>query len=213
MSREVLTEAQAEAFLSKFIPVAKSRLCESIDEALATGALLGYPLVLKIIAPEALHKTEIGGVKVAKTAQELIDAYDALRTIAREKKLTLDGILVQEYVSGTELFVGIKRDPAFGHVLLFGLGGIFVEVLKDVSFRVCPISEEDADQMVDELRGKRILEGVRGRPPVDRKLLRKLLILVSRIPDKAKNLLELDINPVMATEDGMLAVDARVVLE
>lgn len=210
--KEVWTEAKAEQFLRKHLPVAKSELTRTPDAALKAAAKLGYPCVLKLISPQVIHKTEFGGVRIAHDAQELRDDFARLHKAAKRRRARVEGILVQEFVAGTEILIGIARDPAFGHVLAFGIGGIYVELLKDVRFRVCPITEADAQEMIDELKGRKLLYDFRGQKPRNIKLLRQVLVKASRIPEKLPRLAEMDINPFMlGPKDGKVA-DARILL-
>lgn len=200
----------AERFLAG-LPLAKSYLCKSSEEIVKRATTLKFPVVLKLISRQAVHKTEIGGVRVAKDLAELRKNCAELMAISKKKRIKLDGILVQEYAKGTEVIIGIKKDPAFGHVIMFGTGGTLVELLKDVSFRVCPITESDAGSMIEELRLKPLLQGFRGSKPANMKLLRSILVKVSRIPLKHKKIEELDINPLMINDKAAKVVDARVV--
>jgi len=210
--KEVWTEAKAERFLSRYLPVARSQLCKNPDAAAKAGKKLGYPCVLKLIAPQVIHKTEFGGVKVVHDEAELRDRFGRLLAAAGKRRITPDGILVQEFVEGTELIIGITRDPAFGHVLVFGLGGIYVELLKDVRFRVCPITEDDAQEMIDELKVRALLYGFRGQPARNLKLLKQVLVKASRIPGRLPRLAEMDVNPfLLGPKEGKVA-DARIVL-
>jgi acetate---CoA ligase (ADP-forming) len=159
-----------------------------------------------------LHKSDIGGVEVVRNREELEEKYHKLFSIAKKKRFILNGILVQEYIEGQQLIIGIQNDATFGHVIMFGLGGIFVEVLKDVSFRVCPITYDDAQSMIDELKGKAILDGVRGQQPVNQRALIEALVTCSTIPDKHPELQELDINPFILNHRRGKVVDARITL-
>tara|TARA_Y100000034_G_scaffold40026_2_gene49318 strand:- start:11486 stop:12130 length:645 start_codon:yes stop_codon:yes gene_type:complete len=209
--KRIFTEDQAEEFLSRYVKIAKSKLTTTPDQALNIAKKLKFPLILKIISDKALHKTDIGGVKVCKDEQELQDNYKQLETIAKRRRLKPYQILVQEFVKGKELIIGIKKDPTFQHVIMLGLGGIFVEVLKDVVFRACPITTKDAQEMIDELKAKQILYGTRGQPSININKLKQTLVKVSEIPKKRKNISELDINPLIATENDCIVVDARIV--
>jgi acyl-CoA synthetase (NDP forming) len=187
------------------IPVAKFELADSLQKVERAQKKFGFPCVLKLVSPKVVHKTEEGGVKIVHDPSELRDAANSF--------LKKGKVLVQEKCEGVELFLGIKNDPSFGHVLLAGIGGIFVEVYKDISFRVCPISKKDAEQMLDELKGKKLLEGIRGMKPVNRKALVDAMVSLSHLPKKIKGLEELDVNPLFANEKEVVAVDARIVLE
>lgn len=198
--------ATVDESLSKInIPVAKHHVASSLAEVERYSKKYDFPVVLKLISPKVIHKTEAGGVKIVHNLAEL-------RSIA-SKFLEQGKVLVQEHCSGVEMFLGIKNDPTFGHVLLTGIGGIFVEVYKDVSFRVCPITGNDAEQMLNELKGKALLEGVRGQKPVNRKALINAMVSLSKLPDKIKNIEELDVNPFFINDKEGKAADARIVLD
>lgn len=186
------------------IPVAKFELADSLQKVERAQKKFGFPCVLKLVSPKVIHKTEEGGVKVVHDLSELRET--ATYFLKKGK------VLVQEKCDGVELFLGIKNDFSFGHVLLAGVGGIFVEVYRDVSFRVCPISKKDAEQMLDELKGKKLLEGIRGMKPVNRKALIDAMVSISKLPEQVKSLEELDVNPLFANDKGVVAVDARIVL-
>ncbi len=187
------------------IPVAGHKVAASVAQVERYAKQYGFPIVLKLISPKVVHKTEAGGVKIA---HNLDDVRETSSKFLKQGK-----VLVQEHCSGVEMFLGIKNDPTFGHVLLAGIGGIFVEVYKDVAFRVCPITSRDAEQMLDELRGKALLSGVRGQKPVNRKALMAAMIALSKLPEKIPALQELDVNPFFINEKEGKAADARLVLD
>ncbi len=187
------------------IPVARHHLASSVKDVERYAKKFGFPVVLKLVSPEVIHKTEAGGVTAVRQ-------LDFLRETA-SKFLERGKVLVQEHCSGVEMFLGIKNDPSFGHVLLAGIGGIYVEVYKDVAFRVCPINAREAEQMLDELKGKALLAGVRGQKPVNKKALIDAMVKLSRLPEKLPNIQELDINPFFINEKEGKAVDARLVLD
>ncbi len=186
------------------IPVAKHSVASSLKDVERYAKKYGFPVVLKLISPKVIHKTEAGGVTAVRQ-------LDFLRETA-SKFLERGKVLVQEHCTGVEMFLGIKNDPSFGHVILVGIGGIYVEVYKDVAFRVCPVSSRDAEQMLDELKGKALLSGVRGQKPVNRRALVDAIVKLSRLPEKLPNIEELDINPFFINEKEGKAVDARLVL-
>lgn len=192
------------------IPVTREKLATSADEAVKFAEELGYPVVLKGCSDKAAHKTEMGLVKLKLTsADEVRKAYDEITG----KGLDLDGVLVQEMIKGDREFViGLSRDPQFGPCVMFGVGGIFTEVIKDVSFRVAPLTEMDAEEMIDEIRMKKLLDQFRGSPAVDRKLLVKALVGISEIGYKHNEIAEIDINPVIIAGNRPVVVDALVVL-
>ncbi len=209
--KKVLAEYEAEKWLAKYVPVAKSALVKNSKAFEKELAKAKFPLVLKIISKHALHKTDIGGVEIAKNEKEMVYAYKKLNTIAKRKKIKLEGILLQEFVAGKEVIIGIKNDPAFGHVIAFGIGGKYVEVLKDITFRACPIGKEDAEEMINELKFGKLLFGARNEKPVSRKILVDALVKVSELAEKNKKIEELDINPFMINDKTGKVADARIV--
>ena len=212
MKKGVYTEEAAEDFLRSYVPVAKHFLIDSLEGLERSAKKLGFPLVLKIISPDALHKSDIQGVHFAKDFEELAQSYEALLAIVERRKLRFQGILVQEYIEGSYVLIGLKKDPVFGHVLVFGIGGIYTELLKDISFRICPITLEDADAMIQELKMKDLLFGFRGSKTVNIALLKKTLVSVSRIPLKHTDIQEMDINPFVINHKAGYVVDARIVV-
>ncbi|MBW3003698.1 acetate--CoA ligase family protein [Candidatus Woesearchaeota archaeon] len=207
MKKGVLLGKDAYDFVKRYVKVADSVMVKKLAEAERFAKRYKHHVVLKIISKQAVHKTEIKGVRVVKNYLELQKNFNDLLQLARRKKLRLDGILVQEFVEGKEVIIGLKKDPTFGQVIMFGLGGIFVELLKDVSFRVCPISQDDAQDMIDDLKGKKLLEGFRGEKPVNLDILKAALVGVSKITGVE----ELDINPFMINSKEGKAVDVRLV--
>jgi len=202
---EVFDAFQSEKFLKRYIPVSKNQLVKSIEEI-----KIKTPLVLKIISKDALHKTEINGVRIIKSNQELKSNFKDLIKTANKKKIKLKGIMVQEFYKGEQLIIGIKKDPVFNHVILFGLGGIFTEVLDDISIRKCPISLQDAQEMIFGLKAKKIFEGFRGKK-LNTTLLKKVLVEVSKIPINNKKITELDINPFILNGKSGKVVDSRII--
>ena len=208
---KVFAEKQAEDFLKKYAPVAESIITKDMKKARKFAK--GHPVVLKLISKQALHKTDIGGVKIIKDKEKFEKSFSDLIKLAKKKKIALDGILVQEFIEGQEVIIGLKKDHTFGHAVMLGMGGIFVEIIKDVSFRICPITEEDAEEMINELKFKKLLLGFRGSKPVNMKLLKKTLVNVSKIPLNHKSISELDINPFIINEKTGKVADARIVFE
>lgn len=207
MKQEILTEFEAEKILKDYLPVAKNQLVKTFKEI-----KIKPPLVLKIISKQALHKTDIDGVKIVKSKEEIEKSFGNLIKIAKKKKLKLDGILVQQYHEGHEVILGVKKDSVFNHIILLGAGGIYTEILKDISIRVCPITINDAESMIEELKTRDILYGRRGKK-ANIELLKRLLVKTSQIPQKYKKLKELDINPLIINEKNAYVVDARIILE
>jgi acyl-CoA synthetase (NDP forming) len=213
MKSGVYTEVKAEEFLKTYVPIAKHSLVKNFEQATIIAKKLGFPLVLKIISQDAIHKSEIKGVRIVKNRQDLSKEFEKLVSIAKEKKLRLEGILVQEYVEGEYVIIGLKKDVTFGHVIAFGIGGIYTELLKDISFRVCPITSKDAEEMFDELKLRKLLEGFRNTKAINKEFLKKTLIKVSQIPLKHPEIQEMDINPFVINEKDGKVVDARILVE
>jgi acyl-CoA synthetase (NDP forming) len=217
-SRTLLTEIESKALLSEAgIPVIQTRLVTSKEEAIVISKKLGFPVVLKIVSPEIIHKSDAGGVKLGlKTSKQVEEGYEGILSSVKQKypHAIIDGMSVQKMARpGTEVIVGMTKDSQFGPVLMFGLGGIFVELLKDVSFRIVPLEREDAREMIREIKGYPMLEGFRGKEAADISILEEILLKVSRFVDDHPEIKELDLNPIFAYKDGAVAVDARVILE
>ncbi|MFD7922867.1 acetate--CoA ligase family protein [Streptomyces sp. NPDC059740] len=198
------------------IPTPAEGLAECSDEAVALAARIGYPVALKIVSPDVLHKTEAGGVRVGlRSAAEVRGAFTSIvqnvRAYAPHARIL--GIQVQQMVpAGQEVIVGAVTDPTFGKVVAFGLGGVLVEVLRDVTFRLAPVSAQEAASMLDGIRAAEVLKGVRGAPAVDRAALVDLVVAVSQLAADFPEIAEVDLNPVFAAADGAMAADVRVLL-
>ena len=217
-SRTLLNEIESKALLSEAgIPVVETKLATSKQEAIAISKKLGYPVALKIVSPEITHKSDVGGVKLGlKTSRQVETAYEGILSAVKQKypHAVIDGVSVQKMARpGTEVIIGMTKDVQFGPVLMFGLGGILVELLKDVSFRIVPLEKEDAREMIREIKGYPILDGFRGLEPVDVSVLEEILLKLSRFVDGNPEIKELDLNPIFAYGDGAVAADARVILE
>lgn len=216
--RTALTEDEAKKILAEYgIPATKEALARSGEEALKAANGIGYPVALKIVSPEIIHKSEAGGVLLnINSDKELIEGYEKVLNNAKSynPSAQIKGVLVQQMVKNArEVIVGLLRDAQFGGVVMFGLGGIFVEILKDVSFRVAPVTQEEALKMIREIKAYKILEGVRGEKASDVNAIADVIVKVSRLGIERKDILELDINPLFALEQGALAGDARIVVE
>ncbi len=215
--RTLLSEVEAkDALREAGVSVTLTTLATTPEDAAKQAVAAGFPVVLKVVSPDISHKSDAGGVKLnLKSEDEVRAAYAAIvesctRHVPGAK---IAGVAVQHMApQGTEVIVGMTTDPQFGPVMMFGLGGIMVEVLKDVSFRVVPLEEKDADQMIGEIKGKPVLDGVRGQPPADLAALRNTIMSVSRFVEAHPEVRELDLNPVFAYPDGAIAVDARIVI-
>jgi acyl-CoA synthetase (NDP forming) len=216
--RTVLTEIEAKNILRQIgIETVQTQLASSQKEAVEFSNEIGFPVVLKIYSPDITHKTDAGGVKVGlKNAAEVRKAYKDIMSSVKDKfpKAKIEGVSVQAMARpGVEVIIGMFKDPQFGPVIMFGLGGIFVEVLKDVAFRLIPIEERDAEQMIKEIKGYALLNGYRGQEPAHIPSLVDILVKLSAFIDKTPQIKEMDINPVFAYKDSALVVDARIVLE
>ena len=218
--RRTLTESRAKRILDLYgIPVTRERLARSEEDAAAAAEELGYPLALKIESPDILHKTEAGGVFLGLSDADAVEeGYSQIIKRAKEynPRARLDGVLVQEMLPpGLEVILGLKKDPIFGQTVLFGLGGVFVELLKDVSVRTAPLREEDARDMLEEIEGRALLEGVRGQPPRDQEALVSIMMKLSRLAvELGEEIAELDINPLILYPrgEGAVAADALIIL-
>ena len=199
------------------IPVTKFELAKNEREAAEFAEKIGYPVVLKIVSPDIIHKSDAGGVMVnLKSKVEVQNAYRQILENAKKYKATakIVGVLVQEMApQSTEIIVGAIKDSQFGQTLMFGLGGIFVELLKDVTFRVAPITREDAREMVTEVKAYPLLKGYRNTPPADIDAIINILLNTSRLVMENPEIKELDLNPIMAYGNGAKTVDARIILE
>jgi acyl-CoA synthetase (NDP forming) len=214
--RNNLTEVESRQVLEQYkIPLAKSELSQTPEEACKIAAKLGYPVVLKAVSPKLIHKTEANAVIVGiRNESELCRMYKVL--ISNVKRMVppskLHGILVQKMIEGgKEVIIGGKKDPQFGQVVMFGGGGILTEIMEDVSFRVCPITRGDAEDMINETKFSKVLRGYRGKKS-DIGSLVDILMRTSRMLQENQDIVELDINPVMALQEGAVAVDARIVI-
>jgi acyl-CoA synthetase (NDP forming) len=208
-------EAQQICHLHQ-IPTPRSHVTQSAKEAVLEAKDIGFPVVLKIISPQILHKSDAGGVTLnIKNEEELEVKYEKLvaEVGKREPSAKIVGVLVEKMMpASTEVIVGGIRDPQFGPSVMFGIGGIFTEVYDDVAFRVAPIDRIDALNLIQELRGSKILKGTRGKPPVDIDSIISVLINVSSLMMEHDVISQLDLNPVIAYSDGVCAVDCRIVL-
>jgi acetyl-CoA synthetase (ADP-forming) len=216
--RKALLETEAKAICMEYgIPVTKFKLAKNAMEAAEFAENLGYPVVLKIVSPDIIHKSDAGGVMVnLKSKAEVQDAYGKILENAKKYKATakIAGVLVQEMApQSTEVIVGAIKDPQFGQTLMFGLGGVFVEILKDVTFRIAPITREDAQEMVTTIKAYPLLKGYRNTPPTDVDAIINILLNTSRLIMDNPQIKELDLNPIMAYEKGAKTVDARIILE
>lgn len=200
------------------LPIPRSEMAETPEAAVRIAGEIGYPVVLKIASPDILHKTDVGGVKVGlANAEEVRDAFELMVYRAQRylPEARIWGCLVQEMVpsGGIEVLVGMNRDPQFGPLVTFGLGGIYVETLKDVTFRVAPFSKQEAQEMLQEIRAHALLDGVRGKPPADKEALVDTLLRIGQLVQDFPEISELDINPLVVYQQGIVAIDMRLILK
>jgi len=218
--RLTIGDAEARAILEAYrLRVPQSELAENSEEAVQIAGKIGYPVVLKIASPDILHKTDVGGVKVdLESAEEVEDAFELMTYRAQRylPEARLWGCLVQEMAppGGIEVLVGVNRDPQFGPLVTFGLGGIYVETLKDVTFRVAPFSRQEAQEMLSEIRASALLDGVRGKRPVDKDAIVDTLLRIGQMVQDFPQITELDINPLIVYPqgEGAIAIDMRLAL-
>ena len=217
--RSALDELAGKQLLASFnVAVPKSVVVPNAGAVAGAIAKLKPPFALKIMSPDILHKSDAGGVRIGlKTAAEIEQAIAVMAASPAIRNAKLDGYLIEEMApSGQEIVVGAVRDPDFGPMVMVGLGGIFVEVLADVAFHICPITRLDAGEMLDDLKGAAVLEGARGRPPVSRAAIIDVLLKIGGedglLMRHADDFTEADINPLIVSETGAVAVDARFIL-
>lgn len=211
--RNTLSEYESKVILASYqIPVTREIMVESSNDVITAAHEIGYPVVMKGCAPEITHKTEKGLIRTdIRDDREALDTFNDIMAGMNGGK---GAVLVQEMIKGKrELVIGLIRDPQFGPCVMFGLGGIFTEILKDVSFRLAPLEKRDAFEMMDEIKAHKILDAIRGMDAVDREILSEMLINVGRIGMENDTIKEIDINPVIISGSRPIAVDALVVLQ
>jgi len=216
--RKILLESEAKTVCRAYgIPVTDFEVAKNEAEAVEFADEIGYPVVLKIVSPDVIHKSDVGGVIVnIKDAEDVQKAYEQIMDSVKRHKPNAEivGVLVQEMApQSTEVIVGATKDPQFGPTLMFGLGGIFVEIMKDVIFRIAPITEDEAREMITEVKAYPLLKGYRNTPPADIEAIVKILLNTSRLVMEHQEIKELDLNPIMVYEKGAKTVDARIILE
>jgi acyl-CoA synthetase (NDP forming) len=216
-NRTLLTEIESKNALTEAgIEATQTILVTSAEDAVMQAETIGYPVVLKIVAFEITHKSDVGGVILnIKNSAAVQDAYRNIINTVENKHpgISIQGVSVQKMIAtGTEVIIGMTTDEQFGPVIMFGLGGILVEVLNDVSFRLAPLEQKDAVEMVNEIKARPILNGIRGQTPCDLDALYKMLLSVSTFVTKYSEIKEIDLNPVIATSSGAIAVDGRIIL-
>jgi acyl-CoA synthetase (NDP forming) len=209
-----LSDLEALKLIKKAgIAIPNTILTKNLFQAQRAAKKIGWPVVLKISSPNIVHKTEVGGIAIVSNEKELIKKYNKILKNVKKKvpKAAICGILVQEYCSGIEMIAGAKQDPQFGPVLAFGTGGIFVEILKDITFRIIPVERNDVKQMISEIKGYALLKGARGQKKANLKALENCLLKLSKFVSK-RRIKELDINPLFVSEKGVIAADVRIII-
>jgi len=217
-NRTFLLEPESKQLMKEIgIITTDFQVAKNSKEAIKVASEIGFPVVMKILSPQIIHKTDAGGVKLnIKSEKETEEAFKEILASAKkyDSKAEIKGVLIEKMVKpSTEIIVGVTRDPTFGPAIMFGLGGIFVELLKDVSFRIAPIKVEDAREMIHEIKALPMLQGFRGGPNVKLELIVDVLMKISKLSiDYMDDILEIDLNPIFAYEDKILTVDARIIL-
>jgi len=217
-NRTFLLEPESKQLMKEIgIITTDFQVAKNSKEAIKVASEIGFPVVMKILSPQIIHKTDAGGVKLnINSEKETAVAFKEILVSAKkyDSKAEIRGVLIEKMVKpSTEIIVGVTRDPTFGPAIMFGLGGIFVELLKDVSFRIAPIKVEDAREMIHEIKALPMLQGFRGGPNVKLELIVDVLMKISKLSiDYMDDILEIDLNPIFAYEDKILTVDARIIL-
>lgn len=217
-NRKNLLEPEARALCKEYdIPFTESKMAKTKEQAIRFAEEIGYPIVLKIISPDIIHKSDVGGVVLnLQRAQQVEEAYSTILLNVKNHKVNarIIGVLVQEMAPpSTEVIVGAIKDAQFGPAVMFGLGGISVELLEDVAFRMAPVTRQEARLMITEIKAYPVLKGYRNRPAADIDAIAEILVNTSRLVTNNDEIKELDLNPVIVYEKGARAVDARIVLE
>jgi len=212
-----LLETEAKELLREYgIPVPDFKLIKSEDEIAGLAIEINFPIVMKIVSPDIIHKSDAGGVKLdIKDEKEAKLAYQEIifKVKKYNKEARIEGIIAYPLIpKEVEVIVGMIKDSHFGPVAMFGLGGIFVEVLKDVSFRIIPLEERDAQEMITEIKGYEILKGVRGKPPRDIQAIKEVIMKVSKLTMENPEINEIDLNPIFVFKKDLQVVDARMIL-
>ncbi len=213
-NQTVLTEFESKNLLKEIgIPIPEQELAITKEETIAVAKKIGFPVVLKLMAEDIVHKSDTGAVKLnINNEVEIVNAYDELMKISSQSEKSIS---VQKMADEpiTELIIGMTTDAQFGPALMFGIGGILVELLEDVSFRIAPITEYDAREQIHDIKGFPILDGYRGKPKADLDAIVNTLLKISDLVIKHEEINEMDLNPVFIYENGLVCVDARIILK
>jgi acyl-CoA synthetase (NDP forming) len=215
--RTNLLETESRNILEIYgMPLPQAAFISNVDDIDATGIKIPYPLAMKVVCPDIIHKSDAGGIKLnLKAEKEVRQAFEEI--IANACKFTTRDRVLGTLISpmaadGQECIIGMIRDPQFGPVIMFGLCGIFVEILKDVAFRVAPLADEDIDEMIEEIKGYKVLTGIRGEKPKDMDAIKNIIATLSEIAIDNPEIREIDLNPVIVHEEGASIVDSRMIL-
>ena len=215
-SRKFVTEPEAKEMLRSYgVAVTRDVLCRTAEEAVVAAGKIGYPVVMKLVSHQIVHKTEFNAVRLNVVNDGGVrSAFEEMTNSAKGRlgNIRIDGVLVCETAKGQEMIIGSIKDPQFGQMVMFGLGGVNVEVFKDVSYRLAPIEEIDVIEMISELKGRALLEGFRGREGVDMDALASTLMAVSSLLSDFSEIDEMDLNPIFGNKDGVKVADARIML-
>jgi len=215
--RNFLLEPEAKTLCSIYsIPVTVFRVASTREDAVRLAKEIGFPVVMKIVSPDIVHKTDVGGVILnINNEEEVVKAYDRILSNVKKRapKARISGVLVEEMAKpGIEVIVGCIKDRQFGHAVMFGLGGVFVEVLEDVTFRIVPLTRYDAEEMIKEVKGYKVLKGYRGFK-ADINSIVDIILKVSKMVSEIGIINQLDLNPIYVYEKGAKVVDARIILD
>ncbi len=212
--QRALSEYQSKKYLGSFgIPITREEIVQTVDEAINASKMIGFPVALKACSPELMHKSETGCIELGLTTPEAVQS--AYKRVIEKTSLPLEGILVQEMLSGPrEIVAGLTRDPQFGACVMLGYGGVMAEILKDTVFRVAPFDKPEAMDMIDELKSRAMLDAFRGQQPADLDMICRILMSMGQIGIQQPLIKEIDINPLMISPTGQVkAADALIILE
>lgn len=213
--RDLLLYTEAKELLESWnIPVTQSKIAKNEDQAVQAANSMGFPVVMKVFSPDVVHKSDSGGVITdLRTEEEVIQALDTMMQNYGKSKppVRIDGVIIEKMLSGLEVIIGVTKDSQFGHVVMFGLGGIFVEVMKDTSFRLIPIDPVDVREMISEVKGYPLLEGFRGQKG-SIETLEDIMLKVSELVVHHPEISEMDLNPVFTSSSGSIVADARIIV-
>lgn len=214
----ILPELEARKVCDAYgIKCPPTQLVKSIEECIQAGNNIGYPVVIKIFSKQIIHKSDVGGVVVGiRDAEQLGQAYDNMLNTVKERfpKAVIEGVIVQKMLDkGVETIIGGFKDPQFGPVVMFGMGGIYVEVFKDAAFRLAPIDKEEAKRQIEQTKIYKVLKGIRGEKPCDLEALSEAIVNAANLLSSNDEIKEIDFNPVICYSDGCVAVDSRIVLD